>query len=170
MRNFTRQLKTRHLRSCFGVFVVMGLIIGAPATAQSDRNYYVPDIEDTRSLNAKELRSVFSGKTHRGTYSFLRGDIDTYAFSETTFSDGRVEHKQKDRTKELLDTGQWEIEDDTICYDYDDKRLRQACFRIYVVGNCYYHYQVSIQGFPASGFTARSVINGERPDCEPSVV
>jgi len=145
----------------------LALTLSLPAAAQFDTDYYVPNIETTHKLTADELRAVFSGKTHNGTYSFLRSDIKTYAFTETTFANGDVKHVQKTRDKELIDTGDWEIEDDTICYDYDDKRLRQACFRIYVVGNCYYHYQVSVQGFPASGFSARSVIKGENPSCEP---
>jgi len=147
----------------------LAAICALPAYAQLDDKYYLPDIETAQNLNSDGLQSVFSGKTHLGTYSFLRGDINTYAFAETTFADGRIRHVQKTREKEIIDAGDWDIYDDKICYDYDDARLRQACFKIYVVGNCYYHYQVSVQGVPASGFTARSVIKGERPDCEPAI-
>ena len=68
------------------------------------------------------------------------------------------------------DTGQWRIAADIICYDYDDADLTQACFRIYQRGNCYYHYQVSTRGISQFGFTARSVLEGESPRCEPSYV
>ena len=173
MRDNRRRLCITRFKRGFGLILAGAVAIAVPATAQSGNDglndYYLPDIEDTRSLDGQGLLAVFSGQTHRGTYSFLRKDIITYAFSETTYADGRVKHIQKSHVKEVIDSGQWEIEDDTICYDYDNERLRQACFRIYVVGNCYYHYQVSVEGFPASGFTARSVIKGERPDCEPSV-
>lgn len=164
---------------CLGRMTGLGLAallmtVPVPASAQIintqiNDQYYFPDIETTQSLDAEGLHAVFSGKSHLGTYSFLRGDINTYAFTETTFADGRIRHVQKTHDKEIIDTGDWEIDGDTICYDYDDARLRQACFKIYVVGNCYYHYQVSVQGFPASGFTARSVIKGERPDCEAAI-
>jgi len=150
-------------------FLTVSALHSTAANAQLDSNYYVPDIETTTSLDAEGLLAVFSGKTHLGTYSFLRGDISTYAFTETTFANGDVRHVQKTYEKEIIDLGQWEIEDDRICYEYDDPRLRPACFRIYVVGNCYYHYQTEVSGFPASGFTARSVIKGERPDCEPAI-
>ncbi len=144
-------------------------IIATPAKAQLDDNYYVPDIETAQALTKDGLLAVFSGQTHLGTYSFLRENISTYAFTETTFSDGSLRHIQKIHDKEIVDTGQWELDGDRICYDYDDLRLSQACFKIYVVGNCYYHYQVEAQGFPATGFTARSVVKGERPNCEPAI-
>jgi len=162
MQRFYRHI----IRACL-CLTFMGFM--SNAHAQLDDDYYLPDIETTQTLDADGLMAVFSGKTHLGTYSFLRGDINTYAFTETTFADGRIEHIQKTHEKQIIDTGQWEIEDDRICYDYDDPRLRQACFKIYVVGNCYYHYQIEVQGFPASGFTARSVVKGERPSCDPAI-
>ncbi|MEP1231030.1 MAG: hypothetical protein ABJG88_10180 [Litorimonas sp.] len=162
MRKFYRHLP------CSGLCLI-SVLIAPIAAAQLDSDYYLPDLETTQTLDAAGLQTVFSGKTHLGTYSFLREDISTYAFSETTFSDGRIEHIQQTHEKKQVDTGQWEIEDDRICYDYDDPRLHQACFTIYVVGNCYYHHQVEVQGYPASGFTARSVIKGERPNCEPPI-
>lgn len=125
-----------------------------------------PDVEHSEPLSETELQAVFTGKTHLGSYNFLNRDITSYAFEETTEADGGIRHVQQGR----VDTGQWEITKNVICYDYDDPQLRQACFKIYVRGNCYYHYQVSVEGFPKFGFTARSVIAGETPDCEPSYV
>jgi len=161
MRRFIRYLPIIITNLC----VAMSL----PAHAQLDETYFVPDIETAPSLTEEGLLSAFSGQTHLGTYSFLRDNIDTVAFTETTFEDGRIRHVQKSSQKEHVDTGQWELEDDNICYDYDNPGLTQACFKIFVVGNCYYHYQTSVQGFPAFGFTARSVIKGERPNCDPAI-
>lgn len=135
----------------------------------SGQNHVFPDITTQEPLDEKQLYDVFAGQTHNGSYSFLREDINTYAFTETTFKDGRILHVQSLRDKVLTDRGQWDIDGNEICYDYDNDRLRQACFHIYQAGNCYYHYQISVQGFPASGFTARSVLKGETPNCEPAI-
>lgn len=125
-----------------------------------------PDVEYDEPISEAELRAAFTGKKHKGSYNFLNRDITTFAFEETTYSDGRIRHVQQGK----VDTGQWNITDNVICYDYDDPELLQACFRMYVRGNCYYHYQVSVQGYPKFGFSARSVIDGETPNCEPSFV
>jgi hypothetical protein len=125
-----------------------------------------PDIENSEPLSQTELRAEFTGKTHVGSYNFLNPNITTFAFEETTSDDGKIRHIQQG----IVDTGQWEIMKNIICYDYDDPKLLQACFRMYLIGNCYYHYQVSAAGFPRYGFTARSVIKGDVPNCEPSYV
>ncbi len=125
-----------------------------------------PDVEHSEPLTEAELRAAFTGKKHLGSYNFLNRDITSYAFEETTKADGGIRHVQQGR----VDTGQWEIKENVICYDYDDPQLLQACFKMYMRGNCYYHYQVSVQGYPKFGFTARSVIAGETPNCEPSYV
>lgn len=138
-----------------------------PATAQGlgpEESY--PDVEHDKPLSESELRAAFTGKKHLGSYNFLNRDITSYAFEETTESDGRIRHVQQGK----VDTGQWDIIKNVICYDYDDPQLRRACFRMYVRGNCYYHYQVSVEGYPKFGFTARSVLAGETPNCEPSFV
>ena len=125
-----------------------------------------PDVEYDEPISEAKLRAAFTGKKHKGSYNFLNRDITTFAFEETTYSDGRIRHVQEGK----VDTGQWKITDNVICYDYDDPELLQACFRMYIRGNCYYHYQVSVQGYPKFGFSARSVIDGETPNCEPSFV
>ena len=135
------------------------------ATALGPDDSY-PDVEYEDPISEAQLRAAFTGKKHLGSYNFLSRDITSYAFEETTGSDGSIRHVQQGH----VDTGQWEIKDNVICYDYDDPGLLQACFHMYVRGNCYYHYQVSVQGYPRSGFSARSVIAGETPNCEPSLV
>lgn len=129
-----------------------------------DESY--PDVEYEKPLSQEQLSLVFSGKTHQGSYNFLNRDISTFAFKETTAKDGRIRHIQQGH----VDTGTWNIAGDQICYNYDDPRLLQACFKIYARGNCYYHYQVSVEGTPQFGFTARTIIAGQTPSCEPSLV
>ena len=127
---------------------------------------FLPDISVEDPMTEDQLIAVFKGQTHTGTYNFLNRDITSFAFEEETAADGSIRHVQQHR----VDTGQWTIEGNVICYDYDDPELRQACFNIYARGNCYYHHQVSVQGQARFGFTARSVIKGETPNCEPSLV
>ena len=138
------------------------------ASAQDIRDplEFLPDISVEAPLTEDQLYAVFSGQTHSGSYNFLSRDITTYAFEEETAADGSIKHVQQHR----VDTGQWTIEGNVICYDYDDPELLQACFNIYARGNCYYHHQISVTGQARFGFTARSVIKGERPNCEPSLV
>lgn len=126
-----------------------------------------PDVEEETPLSSEELTLAFQGRKHLGTYNFLHQNITSYGFEETTLADGSLRHVQQGQ----VDTGQWIIKDNTICYDYDNPELYQACFKIYTRGNCYYHYHVSTQGhYGPYGFTARSVIAGETPNCEPSLV
>jgi len=148
-------------------FALIALIFLGPINAIAlgpDEAY--PDVQNEAPLNEDQLNIVFKGQTHRGTYNFLNRDITSFAFEETTAADGKVRHVQQGK----VDTGEWSIAGDIICFDYDDPALRQACFRIYARGNCYYHFQVSTEGRAQFGFTARSIIAGETPDCEPSLV
>jgi len=146
------------------LFAAMLLFPFSAAALGPDDSY--PDVEHEDPISEEALRAAFTGKKHLGSYNFLNRDITTFAFEETTNTDGSIRHVQQGR----VDTGQWTITKNTICYDYDDPALRQACFKMYVRGNCYYHYQVSVEGYPKFGFTARSVIAGETANCEPSFV
>lgn len=145
--------------------LLLTLFVPVHALAFGPEDYF-PDVSEAIPLSEAELLSVFSGQTHQGTYSFLNRDISTFAFEETTRADGSVRHIQEDQ----VDTGSWTVTGNIICYDYDDPDLLQACFQIYARGNCYYHYQVSLLGRTQFGFTARSVIAGDTPNCEPSLV
>ena len=125
----------------------------------------MPDVNEDIPLSEAELYATFEGQTHRGSYNFQRRNIKTYGFEETTADDGSIRHIQENR----IDTGDWFIEDSEICYDYDADDLNPACFEIYQRGNCYYHYQKSVRGIARTGFTARTVIKGEEPDCAPRI-
>ena len=146
--------------------IVLALICPLQASAVGNDDAY-PDVKTETPLSGAELEIVFKGKTHLGTYNFLTKDITTYAFEETTRADGGVRHVQQGK----VDTGEWKITKGTICFDYDNPSFTKACFQIYARGNCYYHYHVSTQGYYGPfGFTARSVIAGDTPNCEPNLV
>jgi len=141
-------------------------ILSASQTQAFGPEVQYPDVEQDAPLSSAELITAFKGQTHLGTYNFLHKNITTFAFEETTYADGKIRHEQQG----IIDKGYWTISEDKICYNYDDPSLLQACFHIYVRGNCYYHYQISTNGVARFGFTARSVIAGETPNCEPSFV
>jgi len=149
----------------FSTALLLPCLMATQAAAFGPDEAY-PDVKEATPLSEAELTDAFKGQKHLGSYNFLTQDISSFAFEETTHADGSIRHVQEDK----VDTGQWTIVKDTICYDYDDPSLRQACFKIYARGNCYYHYQVSTEGIVRYGFTARSVIAGQTPNCEPSYV
>ena len=154
-------------RFCFIFAIVLSLSFIAGA---QDHNF--PDVETDAPLSEAELINAFKGQTHQGTYSFVRRNFSSFGFSEETRADGTTYHLQQDR----LDTGTWDISGERLCFNYDDSAhgnfsaYNPICFNIYQRGNCYYHYQVSLRGVAQYGFTARSVIDGERPNCEPSYI
>ena len=156
------------LRFIFGLgFLIAASLAAAPAQAQVN----MPDPEYDVPLSEAELITAFKGQTHRGTYNFRRVSFRTFGFEETTQSDGGVEHKQDGHT----DTGRYTIKDNLLCFTYDPNergefaRYNPICFNIYQRGNCYYHYQRSVNNTPVRGFTARSVIKGDNPDCAPQI-
>jgi len=137
--------------------------------AQAQANF--PDPVSDTPLSEAELIAVFKGETHRGTYSFKRLNFKTYGFEETTDNEGGIKHIQDGH----MDTGFYNIIDNQICYNYnpnersDFSNSNPICFNIYQRGNCYYHYQRSVNHQPVTGFTARSVIKGDNPDCAPQI-
>jgi len=147
-------------------FIFIGSFAGyilIPLAAIAQIN--TPDPTSDVPLSESELTTVFKGQTHRGSYNFIRRNIKSFSFEETTSTDGSIRHVQGKR----IDTGEWFVEESEICYHYDADDLNPACFEIYQRGNCYYHYQKSVRGIDREGFTARSVIKGEEPDCAPRI-
>lgn len=153
-------------------------VMALPALAQDNgRNLpmqpnldgdYLPDRSQEMPLSGDELTAVFADKTHRGTYNFKLREIDSFAFVETTKADGTTRHMQGDK----IDVGTWKVMANVICFHYTnwDGGTHDACFNVYQKGNCYYHFGLR-SGFGGSGeFTARSVHEGEIPECEPPSV
>jgi len=151
------------------LILIAGLFSASQALAQAQVN--MPDPAIDMPLTQAELTAVFKGQTHRGTYSFQRPSFKSFGFEETTTIDGGVQHVQDAHT----DTGHYKIKDNQICYSYDPNergefaQFNPICFNIYQRGNCYYHYQRSVQNKSVRGFTARSVIKGDTPNCAPQI-
>lgn len=138
----------------------------APMTPNLDGDF-LPNPSQELPLNEDQLRAAFSDKTHRGTYNFKRPNIDSFAFVETTKSDGTTRHTHGDK----VDVGTWKVMANVICFHYTnwDGGTHDACFNVFQKGNCYYHYGLN-SGFGGGSFTARSVHAGEVPECEPPSV
>jgi len=77
-----------------------------------------PDVDHSEPLTESELRAAFTGQKHLGSYNFLNRNITSYAFEETTEANGKIRHVQQGH----VDTGDWSITKNVICYDYDDVR------------------------------------------------
>ena len=118
--------------------------------------------ETATKLDGAGLRLVFSGVTHKGQYRFLREATKTFAFTETTRTDGTLTHRQG---AEIL-SGIWNIDEDRICYTYDRIWTYPVCFEIYKSGTCYYHLLRSSDGVPRYTVTARSTPSTQEPDCD----
>ena len=149
--------------------VIFATAIMSAVSAQAQIN--MPDPDFDTPLSEAELIAVFKGQTHRGTYGFKRVSFNSFGFEETTKQDGKVVHIQDGHT----DTGTYKIKGNLLFFSYDPNergefaRFNPICFNIYQRGNCYYHYQSSVQNRPVKGFTARSVIKGDDPDCAPQI-
>lgn len=124
---------------------------------------YLPDPKTDTPMSEVEVRETFSGKTHRGTYSIMRGGQHGRNFEEWTSVTGQLLHRMENR----LDRGRWTQKGPQICYDYVSEDFNAGCFSFYRRGNCIYHYQETIEGVKDNAFTAISVIKGEEPSCEP---
>lgn len=144
----------------------MLMMLAVPAFANTGPKILAHDfMVDNTPLTSDELRAAFFGQTHAGFYRFEREAMPTHRFSETTFTDGRVEHVQGE---EVLG-GTWAIIGDQMCYTYENVWHRRLCFDIYRVGNCYYHYLMTEGDRVMRVWTARSSLKGETPNCEPYV-
>jgi hypothetical protein len=142
------------------VVIGVGMAFSHLAAAQ---DLYLPDRDSETPLNAPEVKALFSGKVHRGSYNFLMQNFSGVDFEEHTKADGTLVHTMSSRT----DTGRWTIKGPQICFDYDSTDLLPACFSFYQRGNCIYHFQETVQGRAAPRFTAVSVLKGEEPSCDP---
>lgn len=149
---------------CFGLpaasWAQDGVLQGTPPPADSEPWNVIP--EKAEKLNGDQLRAAFSGITHKGQYRFLRAEIGTFAFTETTRDDGTLIHRQGGETL----SGIWNIDGDQICYTYDKIWTYPVCFNIYKSGTCYYHNIRSSNGAPRNAVTARSTPSTQTPDCD----
>lgn len=162
------------MQYCRALFIpFFALVVTVPALANEDSSgeslahYQAIDVRiNNNPLTAEALTIAFKDQIHNGAYEFNRKGIPGKRFVEATAADGSLVHIQGLR----VDTGHWVITErsgqDHICYEYLTDPEFGSCFNIYPVGNCFYHYPLRDTGRESAYWTARTVIKGERPDCE----
>ena len=120
--------------------------------------YDVPGVSKDVPLEGDALEALFNDRLHRGYYDYLRKPDGEYSFSEMMNADGTTLH-ERDGVKSA---GRWRAMSNVVCFTYDD--LGGGCFNLYQRGNCYYAYSVSTRDF-----VAVTVMDDEKPNCEPPI-
>lgn len=150
-----------------GIFILSSL--ACPLAAQELNGEF--DAMIARKLSGAEIREAFEDKTHEGVYQFPDyhyGEDGHY--TEYHHPDGTSDYKEYELG---VIKGRWRIEDDAICYGYQDSRINGACFQMYLQGTCYYQFtsQKSEDGswHQSVYWNARSVIDGTIANCNPMV-
>lgn len=141
------------------------LLLALPASAAAQTQKL--DIRPyAKRVTGKALRESFSGKTHDGAYNFNAEGQSRYSYLETHAPNGDVVYNENGRPE----AGLWDIYDETLCYAYVSKAMNGGCFRVYRIANCFYFYASTLpEREDEAGrdyWTARSVIDGETPECE----
>ncbi len=148
---------------CLKLFPLLILLCPLPATAQNQQTDIRPQAQ---RLVGEDIRAQFQGKTHEGAYNFTFQGRAQNSYVETHDPKGRVVYKEGD----VEAKGVWFINEDTLCFVYQDDLLNGGCFRVYQVENCFYYYSDQIREVEGEldqdYWTARSVIQGETPQCE----
>lgn len=139
------------------------LALPAGAAAQSQKLDIRPY---AKRVIGDALRKSFSGKTHDGAYNFTEQGQSRFRYLETHAPNGDVVYSENGRPE----AGLWDIYEDTLCYAYVSKLMTGGCFRVYRIDNCFYFYSSTLpEREDEAGrdyWTARSVIDGEVPECE----
>jgi len=120
-------------------------------------------------LSGEQIKAEFKGITHEGAYNFNAVGEARNNYVETHLEDGRTIYKEEN----LASRGVWLVNDGTLCFVYEDDMLAGGCFRVYKVKNCYYYYSDQLIEHPdeldRDYWTARSVREGETPQCEAAI-
>lgn len=149
----------RFFSSVFFSLCTLGLLTGsASAQVSAIDPYGPPDPTQELALEGAALTALFMDRTHRGYYEAYDWDNSEPAFTETMKSDGSTSHDRGG----IISNGTWETKSNVVCFTYDD--LNGGCFSIYQRGNCYY----ALSAFNRD-LVAVTVLDGEIPDCEPSL-
>jgi hypothetical protein len=146
------------ISTLIGLSALVALFGSALAQTSNIDPYGPPDTSQELPLDGEALKALFMDRTHRGYYEI--GDIENMdpAFTEEMKADGSTIHERDG----IVSTGEWRTRNNVVCFTYDD--LNGGCFSIYQRGNCYY----AMSAF-TSDLVAISVLDGETPDCEPSI-
>ncbi|RKQ71305.1 hypothetical protein DES40_0618 [Litorimonas taeanensis] len=151
------------MRVTFLSAFILGFTLLSRGDVSWAQDLFLPDIEQEKPLGREDVKSLFSGKTHIGSYNFEIQNFKGINFEELTKEDGTVIHKMGAR----VDTGRWSMKGHKICFEYDSPDLYGTCLSYYQRGNCIYHFLEAQTDIISSQFTAVSVVKGEVPRCDP---
>lgn len=153
------------------ILLSLGLISQAfiwsvTSTAQSQTTDIRPN---ALRLTETEIQTEFNGQTHEGAYNFSAVGVARNNYTETHFKDGRTLYKEHG----LTTRGVWLVDHDSLCFIYEGDMMAGGCFRVYKVENCYYYYSDQFVERPdeldRDYWTARSVKQGETPQCDAAI-
>lgn len=120
-------------------------------------------------LVGDELLKAIEGQTHDGSYNFDIQGLASQFYEETHHADSRLTYRESGQVYK----GAWIIDNDSLCFFYDDPGINGGCYRVYRIRNCYYFYNKFRPYVPDEPdrpyWTARSVIKGDVPECEAAV-
>jgi len=146
--------------------ISLSLLLSGSALAQSQNTDIRPD---AKRVVGDKLLKEFLGVTHDGAYNFTDDGEPQRFYRETHHKNSQTSYVEDEQTM----LGVWTIMRDQLCFEYPGDRMSGGCFRVYKVGNCFYYYSNQI---PESSmeidrdyWTARSVKEGQIPNCEPAV-
>lgn len=132
------------------------------AYAQSQKTDIRPN---ANQVIGEDIRQVFSGQTHDGSYNFNSAGIARSGYVESHTADGRVYYEEGDIKSE----GVWYVAGENLCFLYKAEDMNGGCFRVYQVKNCYYYYSSELpqreDELDRDYWVARSTLKGETPNC-----
>ncbi len=142
------------------------LCLSPSALAQSQKTDIRPN---ANRIIGDNLLLEFEDITHNGAYRFTTEGEPKRFYTETTKGTGRTIYIEDDETTD----GVWSIRNNNLCFQYNSDSFSGGCFRVYKVGNCFYYYSNNVIELPGEldrdYWTARSVKDGETPNCEPGL-
>ena len=140
------------------------LLLPSISFAQSQKTDIRPN---ANQVMGDEIKTIFSGQTHRGSYNFNSQGVARNGYTESHSPDGRVFYDEG----KLKANGSWYVANDSLCFLYENESMNGGCFRVYRIQNCFYYYSNQIprrnDELDRDYWTARSTPKGETPNCEP---
>jgi len=97
-------------------------------------------LSESKWLTSEQLRDGFVGKTHFGLYRDYLEQYGGVEFTETYRLDGSVFYEGGDITT----TGEWTIQGNQICFDYDNDNFIPGCFLVKYDNGCFYSYDANL--------------------------
>lgn len=135
-------------------------------TSQSQKTDIRPN---ANQLIGDEIRQIFSGQTHSGSYNFNSEGVARSGYIESHADDGRVFYEDG----EVKSEGAWYVTHENLCFVYKNEALSGGCFRVYRIKNCFYYYSSNIpqrdNELGRDYWVARSTPKGETPNCDPAI-